>query len=135
MGIFGTKKNKDAAVEPKAKSEKTVKAVRAPKADKATKNIAGTVSAHDLGTIIRPRITEKSGVMSQIGVYTFEVTKGANKNTVANAIRALYKVTPVKVAILNSPSKDVFVKGRKGVVSGFKKAIVTVKKGDKIDFV
>jgi large subunit ribosomal protein L23 len=85
--------------------------------------------------ILRPRITEKSGVLSQTGVYTFEVTKGANKNSVALAVKALYKVTPVKVAMLNNPARNVFIRGRRGVVPGVRKAMVTLKKGDKIDFV
>lgn len=85
--------------------------------------------------IFRPRITEKSGVLSQGGVYTFEVTKSANKNSVAQAVKALYKVTPLKIAMLNNPAKSVFVRGRRGVVPGVRKALVTLKKGDKIDFV
>jgi large subunit ribosomal protein L23 len=86
-------------------------------------------------SIIRPRVTEKSGLLSQGGVYTFEVTRNSNKAMVAKAVKALYKVTPVKIAIINTPMKNVFVKGRKGTVSGMKKAIITVKKGEKIDFV
>lgn len=85
--------------------------------------------------IIRPRITEKSGLLSQSGVYTFEVEKGATKPQVAKVIKKLYKVTPVKVAIINLPAKNVFVRGKKGTVSGVSKALVTVKKGEKIDFI
>jgi large subunit ribosomal protein L23 len=87
------------------------------------------------GAIIRPRITEKSGLLSQSGVYTFEVGREANKQSISKAVKALYKVIPVKIAVLNSPAKNVFVKGRRGKVSGFRKAMVTLKKGDKIDFV
>ena len=85
--------------------------------------------------ILRPRITEKSGILAQGGVYTFEVTKNANKEIVAKAVKSLYKVTPVKIAMINTPVRNTFVKGRKGTVSGIRKAIVTVKKGEKIDFV
>ena len=85
--------------------------------------------------IIRPRITEKSGLLSQGGVYTFEVTKNANKQSISAAIKAMYKVTPVKVAIVNLPARNVFVRGRKGRTSGVRKAVVTVKKGEKIDFI
>ena len=87
------------------------------------------------GVILRPRITEKSGMLSQMGVYTFEVTKLANKSSISHAIKALYKVNPVKVAIANLPARHVFVKGRRGMVAGVRKALVTLKKGDKIDFV
>lgn len=86
-------------------------------------------------TIIRPRITEKSGLLAQSGVYTFEVTGNATKANIAKAIAKLYKVTPVKVAIVNLPLRNVFVRGKKGTVSGVKKAMITVKKGEKIDFI
>mgnify|MGYP003351962988 CR=1 FL=1 len=91
-------------------------------------NIKNTIS------IIRPMITEKSGILSQNGVYTFEIASDANKNTIASAIQSMYKVKPVKIAIINTPAQRVFVRGKRGVVSGIKKALVTVKKGDKIDF-
>jgi large subunit ribosomal protein L23 len=87
------------------------------------------------GAIIRPRVTEKSGILSQSGMYTFEVMRDANKHSIAKAVKALYKVTPVKVAVLNSPAKKVFLRGKSGHVPGFRKAVVTLKAGDKIDFV
>ncbi|MDQ5893374.1 MAG: large subunit ribosomal protein [Patescibacteria group bacterium] len=84
--------------------------------------------------ILRPRITEKSGIMGEaLNVYTFEVTKNATKDTVAKAIKTLYKVTPTKVRVINLPAKNVFVRGRKGTQSAVKKALVYLKKGDKID--
>ncbi len=95
----------------------------------------GSFSGTMAGVIIRPRITEKSGLLSQTGVYTFEVVRGADKQSIGKAVKALYKVTPVKVAVLNSPAKKVFLRGRKGTVSGFRKALVTLKQGEKIDFV
>lgn len=86
-------------------------------------------------TIIRPHITEKTGILSQGGVYTFQVKRDANKQTVSKAIKALYKVNPIKVAMINVGAKNIFVRGKKGTVSGMRKAIVTLKKGEKIDFV
>jgi len=121
---------------------KTGKVASKAVADKAAKKSAPSVPALQSGVssslaqvILRPRITEKSGILSQSGVYTFVVSSGADKASIARAVKALYKVTAVKVAIINSPSKAVFVKGRHGTVSGFRKAMVTVKEGDKIDFV
>ena len=87
-----------------------------------------------MSTIIRPRITEKSGIASEThNVFTFEVAKNSTKHTVANEIKALYKVTPIKVSIVNLPAKKVLVRGRPGRVSGVKKAMVYLKKGDKIN--
>jgi large subunit ribosomal protein L23 len=88
--------------------------------------------------IIRPRITEKSGIMSdpqagESAVYTFEVRKNANKPMIAQAIKALYKVTPMKVRIVNLPAKRVLVRGKRGTSNGVKKAMVYLKKGEKIN--
>jgi large subunit ribosomal protein L23 len=86
--------------------------------------------------IKRPRITEKSGIQAETsGVYTFEVTACANKKNITKAIKEIYKVTPVKVNITNLPMKKVFSRGKSGQKSGVKKAIVFLKKGDKIEFV
>lgn len=86
--------------------------------------------------IKKPRITEKSGIQAEtLGVYTFEVTAKANKKNVAKAVKEIYKVTPVKVNITNLPAKIVFSRGKTGRRSGVKKAVVYLKKGDKIEFV
>jgi large subunit ribosomal protein L23 len=84
--------------------------------------------------IIRPRITEKSGIMAEShNVYTFEVSKNSTKDSVGKAIKNLYKVTPVKVRVVNLPAKKVLVRGRKGPQNAVRKALVFLKKGDKID--
>ena len=85
-------------------------------------------------TILRPRITEKSGLMHESNnVYTFEVSKEATKHSVEKEIKTLYKVTPVKVRMINLPAKAVVVRGRRGTQSAVKKALVYLKKEDKID--
>ena len=108
--------------------EQTNKAVAAPK-------IVPGNSSNAASIIIRPHITEKSGLLSQSGVYTFQISENATKSSVAKAMAALYNVTPVRVAMINLPAKKVFVRGKRGVVSGIRKAMVTVKSGEKIDFV
>ncbi len=86
-------------------------------------------------TIIRPRITEKSGIAGEnLNVYTFEVSKNSTKQSIEKEIKALYKVNPEKVRIVNLPAKNIVVRGRKGTQSAVKKALVYLKKGDKIDF-
>ena len=85
--------------------------------------------------IIRPRITEKSGVMSEkLNIFTFEVAKHSNKKSIFKAIKNLYKVTPLKIRTINIPAKKVFVRGRHGSQPSIKKALVYLKKGDKIEF-
>ncbi len=120
MALFGTKKNTK-----KVES----KEVAAPKVvnDSAPESLAHIIK--------RPRITEKASVNAEKGVYAFDVAAEATKISIANAIRGLYKVSPVKVAILHTPSKKVFVKGKWGIKKGGKKAYVYLKKGDVIEFV
>lgn len=105
------------------------------------KTVAATSTTPKLGksagqVIVRPRITEKAALKSEVArAYTFEVTPKANKFSVAAAIKELYKVTPVKVNIVNLPSKNVVKRGKKGVKAGARKAYVYLKEGDKIEFV
>ncbi|MBI3633416.1 MAG: 50S ribosomal protein L23 [Candidatus Vogelbacteria bacterium] len=88
--------------------------------------------------LTKPRITEKASFLAgndEHGVYTFEVSKRANKLMVANAIKEIFKVNPTKVNIINTKAKTVFNRGKRGVVGGVKKAMVYLKKGDKIDII
>jgi len=85
--------------------------------------------------IKNPRVTEKASFSAEQNVYTFNVAQSANKTEIKKAIFELYKVKPVKVNILMVPSKQVFSKGKKGVKSGGKKALVYLKKEDKIEFI
>ncbi len=88
-----------------------------------------------LKIIKNPRITEKASFNAEQNVYTFDVTENANKAEIKKAIFTLYKVHPVKVNILRVQDKQVMSKGKKGVKSGGKKALVYLKKEDKIEFI
>ena len=91
---------------------------------------------HILSIVKKPRITEKAGIKSESqNVYTFEVTKDATKKTIGEAIQLIYKVTPIKINVVNLPAKNVTARGKKGVNSAVKKALVFLKKGDKIAFI
>lgn len=83
----------------------------------------------------QPRVTEKATMLSGLGVYTFEVPKSATKNEVIKTLETLYKVKPLKVRMAAIPSKNVFKRGKKGVKSGGKKAMVYLKEGQTIEFV
>ena len=132
MALFGSKKKEEKAVKVAAKAPAKVVAKVAAK---AVVPVSNTVNMSATSAIIRPHITEKSGLLSQGGVYTFVISAKAKKDSIAKAIKALYKVTPVKIALLNNPAKKVFVRGKRGSVPGIRKAVVTVKKGEKVDFV
>ena len=111
------------------------KTKKAEKKDLAVTEKAPATGTHFHSVLMKPRITEKASVKVESNVYTFEVSKEATKNKVAGAVKEIYKVSPVKVAIVNIPSKKVFVRGKSGVKKGGRKAYVYLKEGDKIEFV
>lgn len=84
----------------------------------------------------RPHVTEKSAMKTDANhpVYTFVVADTANKIEVAEAVKAQYKVTPVRVNVVKVAPRNVIVRGKRGTKSGFKKAMVYLKKGDTIAF-
>lgn len=89
----------------------------------------------DKSLIKNPRITEKASTISAQNIYTFNVEKSANKKEIKKAIFSLYKVVPTKVNILTILHKNVMFKGKKSVRGGGKKAIVYLKKEDKIEII
>lgn len=93
---------------------------------------------NDVTSLIkRPHVTERSTVQSMNAehpVYTFVVADDATKPAIKSAIKTLYNVTPKKVAVVTVRPKKVFIRGRRGTQAGFKKALVYLQKGDKIDF-
>jgi len=89
------------------------------------------VSLYD--TIISPVITEKSSNMSSQNKVVFKVRDDANKKTLKKNIEKLFKVNVVKVNIINQKSKLKIKQGRKSIKTGYKKAIITLKKGQSID--
>ena len=85
--------------------------------------------------IKNPRVTEKASFAAEQNVYTFDVSSSANKTEIKKAIFTLYKVKPTKVNMLTVPRKVVFSRGKIGKKGGGKKALVYLKKGDKIEFI
>ena len=83
--------------------------------------------------IIAPHITEKSTNLSAQNKIIFKVPQKANKKNLKKNIEKIFKVNVTKINIINKKSKTKLTRGRKVKVSGFKKAIVTIKKGQNID--
>jgi large subunit ribosomal protein L23 len=85
------------------------------------------------------RVTEKAASLAaNLNQYTFEVAPGANRIEVARAVAKVFNVEVTKVNILNKKPKtktDRSRRGRPGTKGGHKKAIVTLKEGDKIELV
>lgn len=85
--------------------------------------------------LLRLRVTEKSALLSEKNAYTFLVADGATKPQIKAAVKEVYKVTPTQVNVIAAVKKNITRRGRKGVKGANKKAIVFLKKGDKIEFI
>ena len=84
-------------------------------------------------SILNPFVTEKSTNLSEMNKVVFKVNRLLNKRSVKRSIEKIFKVNVVKVNIINKQSRLKIVKGKKVRVQGYKKAIVTLKKGQNID--
>jgi len=88
--------------------------------------------------IIQPVLTEKSNMAREMENkrYTFKVHPSANKFEIMAAVKELFSVTPIKCNIINAKGKTRYTRTRSGYVAGttgdWKKAIVTLSKGDVI---
>lgn len=83
--------------------------------------------------IRQPLITEKATLLSEHNKVSFKVSPTATKTDVKAAVEQLFKVKVRSVNVLNSKSKTKRFKGFEGTRSGYKKAIVTLEEGQKID--
>jgi large subunit ribosomal protein L23 len=81
------------------------------------------------------RITEKAARAMETNSYVFNVAPDANKTEIKKAIFALYKVKPTKVNVLRVPKKNTSRRGKPGTKGGGRKAVVYLKKGDKIELI
>ena len=88
---------------------------------------------HTFDKILFPVVTEKSTNLSSQNKVVFKVHYKANKNTVKKNIEKIFKVNVTKINIINKKSRKKITRGRKINILGYKKAIVTLKKGQNID--
>ena len=86
-----------------------------------------------IDSIRNPIITEKATILSEQNKTVFKVHERANKKTIKKNIEKLFKVNVVKINIINQKTKMKLRQGRKTYKSGYKKAIITLKKGQSID--
>ena len=82
----------------------------------------------------RPLITEKSTDLQTRNKYAFEIAEGANKPLVRQAVEAAFKVRVTGVNVVMVPGKTRRVGRRQVQTRSWKKAIVTLRAGDKIEF-
>lgn len=147
MGLFGSKTSKsdkqsanqakDNASLEKDKAEKSeatsMKDLYAENEIKGSAKTKGAVKFSEVNRLlVKPLVTEKATALATENKYVFVVAKTANKISVAKAIQAVYGIKPVDVNIVNMKGKRV-ARGRiRGQRKDWKKAIVTLAKGDTI---
>lgn len=89
------------------------------------------MNAHQI--ILRPLITEKNTNLMAYNKYSFEVERDANKTQIKRAVEEIFKVTVTKVHTMNMRGKMRRRGMRIGYTSDWKKAIVTLAEGDRIE--
>lgn len=82
--------------------------------------------------LVKPRLSEKASRLAKGSKYVFQIAPGANKVTVKRAVEREYKVRVVQVNIVNTQGKRRTFGNRAGKLSAIRKAIVTLKAGEKI---
>ena len=88
---------------------------------------------HIYDKILSPLVTEKSTNISDQNKIIFKVPDKTNKIILKKNIEKIFKVNVTKINIINKQSRKKIVRGKKVKVSGYKKAIITLKKGQNID--
>ena len=86
-----------------------------------------------LDSIKSPVITEKATGLSEQNKVIFKVHENASKKSIKKNIEKIFKVKVIKVNTINKKSKTKMVRGKIGIKKGFKKAVITLKKGQSID--
>ena len=130
MGIFQRLTRQTGLKEKKAASSKAVEETSA-KVERVVAPKAKT--AKFAGILVSPRVSEKAAVLAHRGTYVFNVSTSVNKIEVKKAVEALYNVKVASVNMVRGSGKIV----RRGKIQGqrpnWKKALVTLKAGQKID--
>tara|TARA_Y100000768_G_scaffold342311_1_gene287302 strand:+ start:1251 stop:1544 length:294 start_codon:yes stop_codon:yes gene_type:complete len=88
---------------------------------------------HLYDKIIAPIVTEKSTNISEQNKVVFKVPAKANKKNLKKSIEKIFKVNVTKVNIINKKNRIKLTRGRKVKIQGYKKAVITLKKGQNID--
>ncbi len=89
---------------------------------------------HIFEVLRRPVITEKNTMLQEQNKYTFEIARDANKAMVKEAVEKAFNVHVLTVNVISVPGKMRRVGRHRGMTSPWKKAVVTLREGDKIEF-
>ena len=88
---------------------------------------------HLYDKILAPVVTEKTTNLSEQNKIVFKVPQEANKISLKKSIEKIFKVNVTKINIVNKQNRTKLTRGKKVKVQGYKKAIITLKKGQSID--
>ena len=88
---------------------------------------------HSYEVLRRPVITEKNTMLIEQNKYTFEVSRDANKPQIKEAVEKAFKVKVSAVNVIHMPGKMRRAGRRRGMTSSWKKAVVTLEPGNKIE--
>ena len=88
---------------------------------------------HLYDKILSPIVTEKSTTLSEQNKVVFKVPNSSNKLILKKNIEKIFKVNVTKINIIKKQSKNKFTRGRIVKIKGYKKAVITLKKGQSID--
>ena len=88
---------------------------------------------HGYEVLRRPLITEKNTMLVEQNKYAFEVARNANKPQIKDAVEKVFKVKVAKVNVMCVPGKMRRAGRQRGMTSPWKKAVVTLEPGNKID--
>lgn len=128
MSLFG--KIKKTVVQEKAH----IRAEHPEKKEKKKEGMAAVSAGSFEAVFMQPWVTEKASLMSAAHrTWVFKVAPRTTASEVKKAVERTFGVTVTEVRMANMPGKKVRVGMREGKVPGFRKAMVTLKEGDKID--
>lgn len=124
------RKEKEKAIKKISQKQEKKSEIKAPiqKAKKGEIKLAPAV-------LVRPQITEKATFLQEKNQYIFQAFKAATKPQVKKAVQEVYGVSVEKVRIINVDRKKRRLGRTTGWKKGYKKAIVTLKKGQEIEII
>ena len=131
LDFLKNKKEKDRAAEKKSvvleksKTQTNVEPVRT--------NINKKIGSFSYEAVYQPHISEKGTYLSEANKYVFKIHANANKPEIKKSVEGIYGVNVLAVNMINSPKKKRRLGRTEGFKKGFKKAIVTIKEGQKIE--
>lgn len=130
--IFKKKKEKE-RFKKQQKEKVEARKPEEPKERETKKKTETKFSGFSANVLVGPHITEKATALGEKNAYVFKIKPRTNKIMVKQAIKETYGVKPKKIGIVYAPDKKRFIRGKYGKTTGFKKAVVYLKEGDKIE--